>query len=213
MKKYFTTLTAIFLLVTFSQLAQADKTSKAKNALDLEAPTIEHKTISEGIPANTPITLSATIKDNIGVKNAQVNYRMAGESEYQQIKMNKIGADLFSIVIPVNTSKQTALEYYIEATDLSGNTILKGLNFSPLRVAITIPVTTPSNQFENDRAFVMENVSTPIETKKKSKDNSWIWWTVGALVAGGATYALTRDDDSGSEPSTGSIVISAPQPN
>jgi len=192
-----TLVTALILSpVTFSMANAA-----AKSLPDLEGPVIEHAPPADSLQKGDPVTISAKVTDNVGVKSVILNYRLSGTQNYQQIDMTALGSSLFNGTIPAIRVSIGTMEYYIEATDLSGNTVLRGLNFSPLTFAIKAPQVT--------QPVIAQPAPSQLKTEKKS--NSWIWWAVGAVVAGGATYALTRDSG-GDGPSTGTIIISSPQP-
>lgn len=203
-------LLALSLLLTANGTSMADDTVLFRGVPDLEGPVVQHTPGKDPAPSGSPVTISATVTDNIGVKYVLVNYRSAGSKEYLQAPMQQLGNSLYSATIPAVHVQNVALEYYIEAVDLSGNTVLRGLDFQPMIISVTPPV--PVNVAAEPILQTKPGASTQIVTRSE-KNNNWIWWTVGAVVAGSAAYAFTRGSDSGSnEPTTGSIVITSPQP-
>lgn len=198
------------ILLAVSSSAVADETVLLRGVPDLEGPVVQHSPSTDPVESGSPVTISATVTDNVGVKYVLVNYRSAGSKEYRQAAMQQLGNNLYSATIPALHVQNSAIEYYIEAVDLSGNTVLRGLDFQPM--IISVSPHSPATVVTESVTKVPEN-SPVVATSSKQKSNDWIWWTVGAVVAGSAAYAFTRGGDSGgSEPTTGSIIITAPQP-
>lgn len=198
------------LLITVTSSLLADETVLLRGVPDLEGPVVQHSPSADPVNSGSPVTISATVTDNVGVKYVIVNYRSAGSKEYRQAPMQQIGDNLYSATIPAVHVQNSALEYYLEAVDLSGNTVLRGLDFQPMIISVS-PQTIPNVATES---VPQAETNLPVKgSNKNSNSNNWIWWTIGAAVAGGAVYAFTRDSGGGGEdPSTGTIVITTPSP-
>ncbi|MCD4692886.1 MAG: T9SS type A sorting domain-containing protein, partial [Calditrichales bacterium] len=83
------------------------------------SPTISDVT-HEVFPANTPITIQATITDNEGIDTAKVHYQLNLGSEEIPVIMTNISGDLWEGIIPAQTDG-TGLEYWISAKDVDAS--------------------------------------------------------------------------------------------
>ena len=100
---------------------------------DTMAPDIYHSPVV-GAFTNSNLVLSATITDNLNIVYANLYYRVAGESQWQIIRMNKLN-DKYSAIIPAQYLTVEGLEYYIEAFDGISYTY-KGSEETPYFVAV-----------------------------------------------------------------------------
>jgi hypothetical protein len=83
--------------------------------LDTVPPSISHTPPTSGV-ADEPITIEATITDNVEVKSATLFYRKTGESDWLSVSMVQDG-DSYSVEIPASVVTMAGIQYYIEATD------------------------------------------------------------------------------------------------
>jgi|GEM_PF-494124 len=89
------------------------------------APDTTPPTIS-GAPGNTsgttgePVTISATITDDVGVVSATVHYTPIGGAE-TTVAMTKGATNVWSAEVPVASNKVGTITYYITAQDAAGN--------------------------------------------------------------------------------------------
>ncbi len=92
-------------------------------ALDTEAPVI-----AGGVTGDTtgttgePVTISATITDNVGVVSATVHYTPIDGTE-TTAPMTKDASDGWTADVPVALDKVGTITYYINAEDAAGNTV------------------------------------------------------------------------------------------
>jgi len=78
-----------------------------------------------------------TVTDNVGVKQVVLYYRNIGTRNYKpKLMLNPILKDDYTATILASEVPATGIEYYIQAKDFAGNTLLHGLKFTPLRVHV-----------------------------------------------------------------------------
>ncbi len=118
---------------------------------DSEAPKISH-TIVSNANAATNVTLMATITDGKIVQSAQLFYRRGGAASFTSMPMSGTG-NAYSAAIPAIDVSDRGLEYYIVATDASGNSASKPENISSPYVIqvrssnLSCPNTTPAQAY------------------------------------------------------------------
>ncbi len=180
---------------------------------DLIAPTIEHTSIEKDIYAGQQIDIKATVTDNVGVKNVILFYRDANATEFKRLKMNR-DLDSFVYTTQLTATDSPGLEYYIQATDLAGNTLLFGYSFSPLTVAVLPAADNIAASDNSDTNATMATATVKVdEEKKKSGISKWVWIGLGVVVAGAAlSGGGGGGNDSTPPPTTGSLTISGPTP-
>ena len=88
----------------------------SNTAVDDKTPVIKHtalKSITNGVGA----TITATVKDNIGVEGVTLFYRMEGEDNFKSVPMNNTTGNYYNAHINAEDITVGNLQYYIEATD------------------------------------------------------------------------------------------------
>lgn len=88
----------------------------SNTAVDNKPPVIKHtalKSITNGVGA----TITATVKDNIGVEGVTLFYRMEGEDNFKSVPMNNTTGNYYNAHINAEDITVGNLQYYIEATD------------------------------------------------------------------------------------------------
>lgn len=180
---------------------------------DLVAPEVKHKGLTEPVKEGQPVKISATVTDNVGVQSVILFYRAKGAAgEYKRIPMTREGqTDVFSAQL--KDVHPPGVEYYIQASDLAGNTLLHGYSFSPLGVAV-IPASAEELAKTPEPAAgeppVKEAMTEASESSSSSK-YKWLWIGLG-VVAVGALAGGGGGGGGGGGPTTGTVVISAPTP-
>ncbi len=175
---------------------------------DLIAPVIEHAPIEKDIYAGQQVDIKATVTDNVGVKNVILFYRDANVTEFKRLKMNR-DLDSFVYTAQLTATDSPGLEYYIQATDLAGNTLLFGYSFSPLTIAV-VPAAMGDIATENGTTTVASSTKVGEE---KSGISKWVWIGLGVVVAGAALSGGGGGGGNGPEPPpTGTLTISGPTP-
>lgn len=88
----------------------------SNTVVDDKPPVIKHtalKSITNGVGA----TITATVKDNIGVEGVTLFYRMEGEDNFKSVPMNNTTGNYYNAHINAEDITVGNLQYYIEATD------------------------------------------------------------------------------------------------
>jgi len=169
---------------------------------DLIAPEIKSPPVTEKFPVGERPTIHATVTDNVGVKNVTIFYRDMGEKEFQRKEMlREPGTDEYSITLPAIVAP--GLEYYLQATDLAGNTLLHGHTFAPLTLNVNAPL---GNLAQEDQSKGSE--------KPQQGVNKWVWIGLGVLAVG-ALAGGGGGGGGGSSTKTansGTVTITGPSP-
>lgn len=111
-KKYY----YYFTVVDTSMSESRPSNITSNTAVDDKPPVIKHtalKSITNGVGA----TITATVKDNIGVEGVTLFYRMEGEDNFKSVPMNNTTGNYYNAHINAEDITVGNLQYYIEATD------------------------------------------------------------------------------------------------
>ena len=197
-------LTMVMTLPVFAEQPASAPESSQQLALpsgDLDAPTVTH-TPPRSKSDDGKVTFSANVVDNVAVKSVKIFYRAKGQAQYDTRFLEKQDGDNYSITLPVG---EPNLEYYIQAEDSSGNTLLHGYAFSPIVLS-----------FSDHKAEVVSDPSKSISDFGMAKNepiykNKWLW--IGVGIALGAVALSSGSDDSGAgKPTSTSVIINGPAP-
>ncbi|MFK8083100.1 MAG: hypothetical protein AB8B97_22695 [Granulosicoccus sp.] len=154
---------------------------------DFESPIIEHIALDTGLIGGVEV-FGATVVDNVEIEAVSLFYRFSGEKQFAELPMREIASSAFYSVkvdtanVPLDTS---AIEYYLQAEDTSGNIVLKGFAFQPLLRTFTPSATQSVPQITKPAA----------PTATASKNLKWVYVAVGVLAVGVIAASL----DSGSD--------------
>lgn len=111
-KKYY-----YYFTVVDTAMSESRPSNVTSNtAVDDKPPVIKHtalKSITNGVGA----TITATVKDNIGVEGVTLFYRMEGEDNFKSVPMNNTTGNYYNAHINAEDITVGNLQYYIEATD------------------------------------------------------------------------------------------------
>jgi len=199
------------MLLSFQTIVLADDLALPSG--DLVAPKISHTPNTKPISQGESYYITATVTDNVGVKDVLLFYRTIGATEYKRLLMDNGGNDLYSKEIPSSDLLSPGIQYYIQAEDLAGNTLLHGYSFSPLVVKVN-----PGKDSEGNPIALFGAGSKSIQLteqggqKESIWKNKWLWIGVGVLAA---SVALNNSGDETSPPPAkpgATMVISAPVP-
>jgi hypothetical protein len=181
-------------------------------------PKIVHQALDAPLPTESPATIYAQVTDNNSVKNVTLFYRVKGSSEYKPVEMHVYDQDaqMYSATLPASEVKAPALEYYIQATDLNGNSMLRAGKLFPLTVAI--------DAREGARQYTQrQKLPQPKDKQPKSRSYTWAWIAAGVLVSTLAIAAANNDGGGSDDPShsgtggssgdQGTISVIGPSPN
>jgi hypothetical protein len=198
---------AHIVMTSHSALAQED--ILLSPTADVTPPKIEHVPATQSVTGRDPVIISATVKDDSGVNTVTLFYRSGAVGDYKPMPMERVDADRFEASIPAQAIQQPNLEYYIQAVDGAGNTVLRAGRFFPLKIAVVPEVGAGQVLATSD------GETAPAQEKKS------VWgWVIGALAVG-AVAALAAGGGGGGGggggagpevPKTGSLVVTAPAP-
>jgi len=175
---------------------------------DVEPPLIEHTPLPKLQKSNTPLTIEAIITDNNGIQSVWLNYRVKGMENYRVLMMKPTtqSPSLFVGVVPASEVGTETIEYYIQATDTGGNTVLRGGMLFPLSIAFKQPPKlSPNNAFVSNPTRAETTGLFDLPTNSKT---AWAWIAGGVIV--GALIAKNSDngDDTSNSPNSGAGIIS-----
>ena len=104
-----------------------------------------------------------------------------GTEEYQRMSMeNIVNTDDYHATIKSDQIKAPGVEYYVQAMDNAGNTLLHGYSFSPLSVKTTNG--DAANVASGDTAAILAS-------EEEESSNKWLWIGLGVLAVGLAAAA------------------------
>jgi len=173
-------------------------------SIDIEPPVIEHDVIESVVGADRQSFL-ATVADDDELASVRFLYRFESEQSYTSIDMSRVSfSSTFTVQVPTREDDGRAIEYYIEARDVSGNRTLRGYAFSPLVRQIELPLQTSE--------------PAPVEAASATQNKRGIYYLLGALLIGVVVGALVQSRSGGSAPRAGcpdgqcEIIITANPP-
>ena len=167
---------------------------------DLIAPVVTQDKYENTVRPGTDHEVEVKVTDNVEVNLVTMFYRTIGKGEYKRLTMQKVGtSDLYVVNIDADEIVSPGIEYYVQAMDLAGNTVLHGHSFSPLSVKTS----------NGDTAVAASSTSTTLEAEESS--NTWLWIGLGVLAVGVAA-AAGGSSGGDSPPSTATLNINASDP-
>lgn len=162
-------------MLAYSPLLRAEQLSLPSG--DIIAPEISQEKYVNVVEPGSDHNITVTVTDNVGVGQVILYYRVIDTKEYKRLTMNSINSsDEYQTTITSDLIKAPGIEYYVQAVDNAGNSVLHGYAFSPLSVK------TDSN------AAVLA-AETSKATIEEESSNIWLWVGLGALAVIGAVAA------------------------
>ncbi|MCF6235722.1 MAG: hypothetical protein L3J70_05015 [Gammaproteobacteria bacterium] len=169
---------------------------------DLIAPKIVFTPITKPINADEALELSATVTDNVAVQSVTLFYRTIGTSDYERTALQREEqTDQYHTTI--DAVQSPGIEYYLQATDLAGNTLLRGYSFSPLIVNVNTAVDSPTTE---STASILEAETKPEIEIEKSSSKKWLWIGLGVLAVGAIASSGGGSDGDDPAPTTGTTI-------
>lgn len=173
-----------FVIFTCYSLAYTPLLRAAQLSLpssDLVAPEISQKNYVETVKPGKNHEVIVTVTDNVGVKQVVLYYRVIGTENYKTMAMHKINkSDDYRARLKAKQIKSPGIEYYVQAMDHAGNTLLHGYSFSPISVKTLAA---------GETAVAASEKIPKLFEKEKADDessNKWLWIGLGVLVLAGA---------------------------
>jgi len=186
--------------LAFSPMLRAAQLSLPSG--DLVAPQITQEKYVDKVAKNSDHKIQVKVRDNVGVKQVILYYRVIGTENYKTRTMqNAQGSDDYTAVISASEIRPPGIEYYIQAMDFAGNTLLHGYSFSPLSVK-----TVGADDVELATAG---SGSAEKTTEESLFSNKWVWVGLGVLLLGAA--AGGGGGGGGDEP-TATLTINTAEP-
>lgn len=163
-------------------------------AADPEPPVIAFERIAEGVLGDTQV-FTATVTDNISVEGVILHYRLVESAPYQSLSMAPIAStDIYTASVATSVSDNTlSIQYYIEATDGSGNRTLQGFSFDPIE----------RNLVERAGNVATAAPTGPVESMSTSR--KILYGFLGVVIVGALAAAAGGSDSGG-----GSVGASGP---
>ena len=114
---------------------------------DSSAPVIKHTPVMMVQEAGLPVTITATVSDDVQVMDVAIYYKAAGQENYKTAPMAETDTkSLYSGTIPANQVIPTSIEYYVKAMDNSGNmTTYPSANPDKIPLSFRVADTRPPN--------------------------------------------------------------------
>lgn len=167
------------------------------SGVDVEPPLIEHELVDQS-EAGIRQTFVATVVDDQELDSVLLYYRFAGETIYSRYLMMRVSfSSTYVAQIPTNPKDLTAIEYYIQARDTSGNRTVRGYTFSPL-VRQIVPVVIDDSSTQ----AAASSGSEQSESKTTGfKINKTVYVVAGVLLLG--LLASTAGSSGGSSAPSG----------
>ena len=172
---------------------------------DLIAPVITQDKYEETVRPGISHEVEVKVTDNVDVNLVTMFYRTIGKGEYKRLTMQKVGtSDFYVVKINADEIKSPGIEYYIQAMDFAGNTVLHGHSFSPLSVKLD---TTNTLAAESNKDALINT-----ESDDEKGISKWVWIGLGVVLVG-AVASSSSSDGGGDEPATtGTVTITGPTP-
>lgn len=203
------------MALAWASLAQAQQTP-----VDLIAPTVAHTPGSAPLSSGKPAVFQALVTDNAGVESVTLFYRAQGSQVFQRKPMERVGSsDMYRATLSRDAVTQPGLEYYLQASDLVGNILLRGSSFSPFALSVI------AGQPQTTTAATANTTTHPSPAQKEIKSSprmsplKWVLVAVGvgaiAALAGGGGGSSGGGSGGGPVGPTdpgGSLVVTGPIP-
>jgi len=196
----------ILVIFTCYSLAYAPLLQAAQLSLpssDLVAPEISQKNYVETVKPGKNHEVVVTVTDNVGVKQVVLYYRVIGTEKYKTLAMQKINkTDDYRAKISSKNIKSPGIEYYVQAMDHAGNTLLHGYSFSPISVKTTNGAAVA--------AAPSKKISKALEKDEDESSNTWLWVGLGVLALAAAGGGGGGGGDTA--PTTATLTVTTAEP-
>lgn len=209
---------------------QAQMSSQALSlpAEDIIAPKVVHQSTDRGVNPNGTYFFNADVTDDVGVQSVTLFYRVVGEPQYIAIPMGAFADGDYSALLAPDAVKPPGIEYYLQAKDTSGNAVLVGAAFSPLKMDVAVKAVVPAaaaaqsspkggSVANDDIDAAFDSSQKKDSSEGKSSSKKW-WWIAAGVLAVGVIAASSGGGGGGSDPApppaatTGGITVTAPLP-
>ena len=175
--------------------AQFEDRAFAATGVDVDPPLIEHEVIAQA-ESGVRQTFVATVVDDSDLDSVVFFYRFAGETNFTRYVMAPLSASsTFIAQVPTDPKIVTAIEYYIQARDISGNRTVRGYTFSPL-IREILPSKAPTV------VSPQSSVGSQVDEPKKAAGVSKIVYIVGGVLLLGLLAGASSSSGGGGSTNT-----------
>ena len=186
----------------FSPIVTAEQLSLPAN--DMTAPEISHTPINGVVKQGSSQKIAATVTDDSGVKTVTLYYRDVGASHYERKAMKRaLDSNEYSAAIKISDN---GVQYYIQAEDVQGNTVLNGYSFSPFTIRVA-----KAGEENNTGAAAGDNAFAGAGKEESGSNMKWVWIGLG-LLAAGALAGGGGGGGSSSKSGGSTVTVDAPLP-
>lgn len=108
---------------------------------DEQAPFIDMAEISTAV-AGLPVSIQTTITDNVAISDVNCGYRPGGQANFTVLPMQPLDAQnphRYGVHIPASDVTARGLEFYLEATDVTGNRTIVPDSENPQMLPVQVP--------------------------------------------------------------------------
>ncbi len=194
--------TSKLVTITLSLAIALSPVSGLMAQTDTEAPVLIHRQIDSGVAGELQ-TFLARVSDDYSIENVTLHYRQDDSGEFKILQMRPLIDSIGEYMIAVETERNAypGMQYFIEATDTSGNKANRGYAYAPIVLPLTAPTTT-----NNETPGPIVDVSSPTPTPTTESTGleinpTYILAGLGALIALGA-LASSGGGDTDPTPTT-----------
>ena len=165
----------------------------AQSVSDNEPPILELEVVETGTAGDSQV-FSATVTDNEEVSEVVLYVRVQGVDDYQRVPMSPIpGTSIYTVTVDISTTSSTVVEYYMNASDISGNRVVQGFAFDPLLRDLSAP---------NELAATSEPVAAPVAAPAPKRSGlstgrKILYIGLGVLAVGAIAAAASGGGSSG----------------
>lgn len=164
--------------------------SEAQLTSDDEPPVLDLQIVETGVAGDSQV-FSATVTDNEEILEVVLHVRFESDDVYDSVPMNQIpGTSIFTVTVDLPSPEVTVIEYYMNASDVSGNRVVRGFAFDPLLRDLMEP---------NELAATTEPAAVSTEPSRTgiSTGRKILYVGLGILAAGAIAAALSGGGSSG----------------
>lgn len=179
---------------------------------DIFAPFIDHIALDQSFPEKTPVEIQSTVSDDQSIQGVVLFFRSGeGSESYMKIPMQSDGENRYTALIPGPRVVSPLVEYYIQASDISGNTAYRGSASSPLRISVGNSPQRSMKRPESALNTSLDEDETEESQSGRSSLKPWYkkWWVwgIGVAVIVGAASAGSDGGGGGTGPSHGGLQV------
>ncbi len=176
-------------------------------AQDITAPKLVYEPSAEAATAGEPYVISVTATDETAVESVSLFYRRIGDSAFTRLEMDPIGGGMYTLSVPAEDMREPGIEYYVQAADQAGNTVLRGYSFQPLALEV-VPAPAVAAPEAAPEPVAPEPEPQPTVAEADSGGVNWLWIVLGV----GAAVALAGGGDGGGGGDSDTVTIGGPTP-